>query len=123
MSAKGRKRTLVVGANLQLQAMSRSLREQLSQFAKVEAVFPFEGELADLVLLDVVVATEADCPAIRRLESDTSISITTDMSALDRTLKTTGNAAVMAAHPRAMRRALAAARLARPLALKPVREL
>ena len=75
------------------------------------------------MLLDVVIATEADRPTIRWLESDTPISITTDMSALDGAFGAAGNAAVMATHPGAVSRTLAAARLTGLLALKPVREL
>ena len=68
----------------------------------------------------MVITTEADRPTIRRLESDTPISITTDMSALDRAAEASGNAAVMSPHPGTVSRALATTPLPRALALKPV---
>ncbi len=103
--------------------VGRSPGEQVRQLAQVNAVTLLERSLTDGVLLDMVITAEADRPAIRRLEGDTPISITADVSALDRAPQTTWDTAVMAAHPGAVSRALTAARRTGLVALKPVREL
>jgi hypothetical protein len=103
--------------------MWRSLGEQFRQFAQIDAISPFEGKLAHSVLLNMVITAETDRPSVRRFQSSAAIGVPPNMGTLDRTLKTTGNTAVMPAHPGAVSRTVAAARLARPLPLKPVREL
>jgi hypothetical protein len=103
--------------------MWRSPSEQNRQLPQVNAVSVLERELAYLVLLDMVITAEADRPTIGRLERDAPIGVAADIRALDRTLDTAWYAAVMAAHPGTVSRALAAARLTGLLALKPVREL
>ena len=103
--------------------MGRTTGEQLRQFTQVDAVSPFECELTDLVLLDMVITTQADRPAIRGLEAHAAVGIAAHMRAFDGTAETAWHTAVVAAYPGAMGRALAAAELASPLTLKPVREL
>jgi hypothetical protein len=103
--------------------MWRSPGEQNRQFAEVDAVTLLKCELAPFVLLEMVITTEADRPSIRWLETDTPISVAADVGTLDRPPQTARNAAVMAANPGTMSRALAPVRLAGVLALKPVREL
>jgi hypothetical protein len=107
----------------QLMVMGRSPGEQVRQLTQVDAISLLERDLAHPVLLDMVISTETDRPAIRRLESEASISIAADVSTLNRPPQAARYAAVMAAHPGAMRRTLAVARLAGLLALKSVREL
>jgi hypothetical protein len=73
------------------------------------------------MLLDVMIAAKADGPSVGGFEPCASISVAPDMRALDRSTKASRHAAMMLAHPGAMSRTLAAVRLARALALKPVR--
>jgi hypothetical protein len=73
------------------------------------------------MLLDVMIATEADGPAIGRLEPRASVGIAPNMRALDGSTETIGDATMVLVHPGTMRRALTVVGLARPLAFKPVR--
>ena len=73
------------------------------------------------MLLDVVIAAEADDPAIGWLEPRASVGVASHMRALDGPRQAPRHAAMMLAHPGTMGRALTAVGLARPLALKPVR--
>ena len=73
------------------------------------------------MLLDVVIAAEADNPAIGRLEPCTAVSVASNMRALNGSGETAGHAAMVLAHPGTMRRTLPSARFTRSLALKPVR--
>ena len=102
--------------------MRGAQRERFGQFSHVDAVAPFERGFADLMLLDVVLATKADGPSIGRLERRSAVGVAVHMRAFDRPPQAAGNAAMMPPDPGAMRRAFAAG--ARPaLALKPSREL
>lgn len=73
------------------------------------------------MLLDVVIAAEANGPPVRRLQARASVGVASHMRALDRPRQAPRHAAMMLAHPGTMGRALTAVGLARPLALKPVR--
>ena len=73
------------------------------------------------MLLEVVLVTKADSPAVGRLEGNTPIGVSPNVRTFYRPCQAARHAAVVAAHPRAMSRALAAIRLAGFLALKPVR--
>ena len=103
--------------------MWRSPSEQNRQLAQDNSVTLLERSFTDGVLLDMVITAEADRPVIGGLESNTSIGVAADVSTLDRAAEAARNAAVVAAHPGTVSRALAPARLARALTLKPVREL
>ena len=101
--------------------MRRSFRKLLGNVPQVDAVALLKPGLTDLVLLDVVVPTEAYGPSIRWLERDPAIRLAPDMRAFNRPQKTAGYTAMMFAYPGAVSRALSAIRLAGSLALKPVR--
>ena len=97
--------------------------EQFRQFAQINAVSPFEGELTAVMLLEMVIGAEADRPPIRRFEADAAVGVAADMSALDRPSNAARDTAVMAPHPGAVSGTFTAVRLPRLLGLKPVREL
>ena len=99
----------------------RPFGKLIRQGVHVDPVPLLERRFSDPVLFNVVITTEADDPAIGRLEAHASVGVTAHMRALDRPGETARHAAVMFAHPGTVGGALAAARLARPLALKPVR--
>jgi hypothetical protein len=101
--------------------MRRPSCKPLSQRAHVDGVSFLERCLADPMLFYVVIAAEADGPAIGRLEARATVGVASNVSTLDRPRQTVGHAAVMLAHPGSMSGALTVFRLARPLALKPVR--
>ena len=73
------------------------------------------------MLLDVVIAAEADGPPVRRLEPRPAVGVAPNMRAFDGSRQAAGHAAMVLAHPGTMGRALTVVRVARPLALKPVR--
>ena len=75
------------------------------------------------MLLDVVITTQADRPAIRRLQASAPIGVAADMSAFYGTAETAWHTAVVAAYPGAVSGALATIGFARRFTLKPVREL
>ena len=99
----------------------RSSGEQLRKLAQINVISVFEPSLADLVLFNVMIATEADGPSVRRFERHPTVSIAADVGALDRAPQTARYAAVVPAHPGTMGWALTALRLASLLPLKPVR--
>lgn len=103
--------------------MRRSPRKFASQVIEVETVSFFERRLAELVLLNMVRAAQADGPAIGWLETDTSVCVRPDMGTVDRTPLTPRDAAAMPSYPGTMSGTFAALReLRRALALKPFRK-
>lgn len=91
--------------------MRRPPRELGRKLMQVNVVPVFECYFADPVLLDMVGPAQADRPAVGRLQSDSAVGLTPDMSALYRTLGAAGDRAVMLAHPGAMGGALPRRRL------------
>lgn len=77
----------------------RSPRKLLRELQKTKVVFFFERRLANLVVLQMMRAAQANGPPIRRLEPNTSIRATPNMSALDRQPPTAGDRAAMLPHP------------------------
>ena len=105
----------------QSSAMRGPPRKLHRQRPHIDPVPALERCFADPVLLNVVIATETDDPAIGRLEPRASIGVATNVRAFDGTGEAAWHAAVMLAHPGAMGRALAVIRFTTSLALKPVR--
>lgn len=101
--------------------MWRPPRKLLRQRPHVDAIAPLERCLAGPVLLDVMIATEADDPAIGRLKPRASVGIASNMRALDWAGEAARHAAVVLAHPGTVGGTLTSVRFTGSLALKPVR--
>ena len=81
----------------------------------------FERKLPDLMLFNVMLAAQANGPPVRGLQTHSAVGVAMDMRAFDRPIEAARYAAVMPAHPGAMRGTLAVDAVSRGLALKPVR--
>lgn len=75
----------------------------MSDFQKVEPVACPELNLADPVLLSMMLAAEADSPAIRGLETGTAIRAATHVGTLGGKLHALRHDTMMPPHPGAMR--------------------
>jgi len=86
--------------------VGRAFRKFLRQTAQIDGMPSFERGLANVVLLDVVGAAQANRPAVRGLESGSAVGAAPDMGTFDRAAGTARDRAGVIADPGAVSRAL-----------------
>jgi len=82
--------------------MRRPSRKFERELVEVDGVALFEGVLANAVLLLVVGAAQADCPAVGGFEGKATVGAAADMGAFDGAAGAAGHAAMVAPHPGAV---------------------
>jgi len=87
----------------ELVPLRRSPRELSRDTFQFEAILVLKSSLADPVLLQVVISAKADRPPIGRLEASAAVGSEPHMRTLDRRALAPRHAAMMLAHPVAMR--------------------
>ena len=97
---------------LKLRRVWRSLRKLLRQLHHVERISLLKRLFAQLVLLDVMLAAQADGPTVGWLEAEPAVGVPTNVGTLDRSIQASRHAAVVAPDPGAVSRTFTAIRSA-----------
>jgi hypothetical protein len=87
--------------------MRREPGKALGQHKQVKVVLCLKSRLSNPMLLRVMLAAQADSPAIRWFEAHCTIAAFADMRAFDGSTLASFHDAVMSAHPSAVTRARA----------------
>lgn len=91
-------------ADCQLATVGRSACELHCEPSQLDRVSSFKLRFAKPVLLDMVLAAQADGPAVRRFEPNSAIRPAADVSAFNRLSQAARHRTLMATHPRPMPR-------------------